>query len=191
MSGGRGERQMPLGAGQPLGPFARFIVYGLIGWCIECLFTSLVDLATGAGDLRLRGYSYLWMHPIWGVGLLLGEQLVGVMKRAGLSRLPRAALGMVLCFSVEYLTGAVLVAVLGLCPWDYSASWASVHGLIRLDYAPYWFMCALMCEFLFTIVGRVHLGVNREGPRGDLLAGNVWAPVPPSTAEAPVLPASL
>ena len=177
---GRGSRsETPPGAGgQPLGPVARFIVYGLVGWCIECLFTSLVDLATGAGDLRLRGYSYLWMHPIWGTGLLLGEQFVGVMKRAGLSRLLRATLGMLLCFAVEYTTGAVLVAVVGLCPWDYSASWASVHGLIRLDYAPYWFMCAWMCEFLFTLVSRVH----------------VWAPVAPAAVEPPAAleaPASL
>ncbi|ADO68132.1 putative ABC transporter permease [Stigmatella aurantiaca] len=182
MSGGRSERQRPLGSeGQPLGTFARFVVYGLMGWCIECLFTSLVDLATGAGDLRLRGYSYLWMHPIWGVGLLLGEQLVGVMKRAGLSRLLRATLGMVLCFAVEYLTGAGLVAVLGLCPWDYSAAWASVNGLIRLDYAPYWFMCALMCEFIFALVGRVQLG-----------GGAAWAHSPHSPTEPPAsLPASL
>jgi uncharacterized membrane protein len=90
----------------------------------------------------------------------------------------RAALGMLLCFAVEYSTGALLVAAVGLCPWDYSASWASVHGLIRLDYAPYWFMCAFMCEVLFTLVGRVHL----------------WAPVAPAVAVPPVpleAPASL
>lgn len=145
---------------QRLSPLARFVVYGLVGWCIECLFTSVVDLATGAGDIRLRGYSYLWMHPIWGTGLLLGERLVGVLQRLGLGRLKRAGVGMLVCFAVEYLTGALLVALLGVCPWDYSASRFSVHGLIRLDYAPCWFVCALVCEPLFGFVRRVRIGAR-------------------------------
>ncbi len=50
MSGGWGAITRQAGpGGQRLGLLGRFVVYGLIGWCIECCFTSVVDLATGAG----------------------------------------------------------------------------------------------------------------------------------------------
>ncbi|MDY7231341.1 putative ABC transporter permease [Hyalangium rubrum] len=190
MSGGRdGSTGQAGGVGQQLSPLARFVVYGLVGWCIECLFTSVVDLATGAGDIRLRGYSYLWMHPIWGAGLLLGERLVVVMQRAGMSRLMRASVGMLVCFAVEYVTGAVLVAVLGVCPWDYSASWFSVQGLIRLDYAPFWFGCALMCEPLFGLVRRVRMGTGEPEPEVDAELRPLWPGREPQAAAS--TPASL
>jgi uncharacterized membrane protein len=158
MSGGRGaitEQGGP--SGQRLGLLGRFLIYGLVGWCIECCFTSVVDLATGAGDLRLMGYSYLWMHPIWGVGLLLGERLTRVLYRVRLSRATRALVGMAVCFAVEYVTGALLVALIGRCPWDYSASPWSVNGLIRLDYAPFWWLCGWVYEPLASFVLRVRI----------------------------------
>jgi uncharacterized membrane protein len=163
MSGGRGEGQAVSG-GQQLSLFARFVVYGLVGWCIECIFTSVVDLASGSGDLRLMGYSYLWMHPIWGTGLLLGERLVGVLQRAGLNRVTRSFIGMGVCFAVEYTMGAALVALIGRCPWDYSAAALSVDGLIRLDYAPFWWLCAWVAEPLFNLVRRVRLGAGEPEP---------------------------
>jgi uncharacterized membrane protein len=183
MSGGRGASQgQAVAAGQQLSLFARFVIYGLVGWCIECLFTSVVDLASGAGDLRLRGYSYLWMHPIWGSGLLLGERLVGVLRRLGLNRVTRSFIGMGVCFAVEYSMGGVLVALIGRCPWDYSAAAMSVQGLIRLDYAPFWWLCAWAVEPLFLLVRRVRLGAGE--PEGEV------SPLPlssPSHAPAPQL----
>ncbi|WP_224240624.1 putative ABC transporter permease [Hyalangium gracile] len=149
---------------QSLGLLGRFAVYGLLGWCIECLFTAVMDLATGAGDLRLKGYSYLWMHPIWGAGLLLGEQLSLMLQRLGVSRATRALVGMALCFTVEYVTGALLVALIGRCPWDYSGSPWSVHGLIRLDYAPFWWMCGWLYEPLGAFVRRVRIGAREPEP---------------------------
>jgi uncharacterized membrane protein len=165
MSGGRGASSGLGGAGeQQLGLFARFVIYGLVGWCIECIFTSVVDLASGVGDLRLMGYSYLWMHPIWGTGLLLGERLVGVLRRAGINRVTRSFIGMGVCFSVEYVMGAALVGLIGRCPWDYSAAALSVDGLIRLDYAPFWWLCAFCVEPLFNLVLRVRLGAGEPEP---------------------------
>ena len=160
---GRGEGQ-GVAAGQQLSLFARFVIYGLVGWCIECIFTSVMDLASGAGDLRLMGYSYLWMHPIWGLGLMLGERLMGVLQRAGLNRVTRAFIGMGVCFAVEYTMGALLVALIGRAPWDYSAAMFNVDGLVRLDYAPFWWLCAWSVEPLFTIVRRVRLGDGEPEP---------------------------
>ncbi|SEU26213.1 putative ABC transporter permease [Stigmatella erecta] len=143
--------------GQRLGGLGRFIVYGLMGLCIECCFTSVVDLATGVGDLRLKGYSYLWMHPIWGATLLLAEALMGWLRRMRLSRSTRAFIAMAASFAIEYVTGALLVAAVGRSPWDYTGSPWSVHGLIRLDYAPLWFLCGLACEPLTRFVRQVRI----------------------------------
>ncbi len=52
---------------------------------------------------------------------------------------------MVLIFTAEYLSGMWLRAR-GMCPWDYSGRMASVNGLIRLDFAPLWFMTGLLFE---------------------------------------------
>ena len=164
MSGGRGQ---VVAGGQQLSLFARFVIYGLVGWCIECLFTSVMDLASGAGDLRLMGYSYLWMHPIWGLGLLLGERLMGVLGRVGFNRVTRAFIGMSVCFAVEYTMGAVLVALIGRCPWDYSAAPLNLHGLVRLDYAPFWLACAFAVEPLFSLVRRVRLGEGEPVAQED------------------------
>jgi len=172
MSGGRGAITGELEpGGQRLGLLARFIAYGLVGWCIECCFTSVMDLASGAGDLRLKGYSYLWMHPIWGAGLLLGEKLMAWMQRAKLSRATRAFVAMVLCFAVEYVTGALLVAVIGRCPWDYSASPWNVHGLIRLDYAPFWWLCGWMYEPLGSFIRRIRIFARESEPEA---APGLW-----------------
>jgi len=140
-----------------LGPAARFLVYGLIGISVECLFSSVMDLATGSGDLRLRGYSYLWMHPIWGGSVLLGERLALVMRRHGLGVVTRGFVYMLVCFALEYVAGAVLVALIGRCPWDYTVSPWNVHGLIRLDYAPFWALCGLAGESVCQLVRRVRI----------------------------------
>jgi hypothetical protein len=149
-------RRAPRGA-RRLGIGARFFLYGLLGWCVECFFTSLMDLASGAGDLRLMGYSYLWMHPIWGAGILASERLCPALRRAGLGRFTRVLVYMVLCFAVEYASGAALVALTGSCPWDYSHSAWSVQGLIRLDYAPFWALCGYLGEPLCSLMRRVRL----------------------------------
>lgn len=173
MRGGGGMTQQIGSGDQRLGLLGRFVVYGLLGWCIECLFTSVVDLATGAGDLRLMGYSYLWMHPIWGAGLLAGERLTLMLQRAGVSRATRALVGMAVCFAVEYSAGALLVALIGRCPWDYSGSPWSVNGLIRLDYAPFWWMCGFVYEPLGAFVRRVRIGAADPEPEPEPAPG-LW-----------------
>ena len=52
-------------------------------------------------------------------------------------------------FAVEYATGWLLRHFTGACPWDYTghSPW-SVHGLIRLDYAPAWLVMGLAAEWV-------------------------------------------
>lgn len=56
-------------------------------------------------------------------------------------------LDMVLIFFAEYLMGTFLKS-LGICPWDYTGRMLSIDGVIRLDFAPFWFMTGLLFEYL-------------------------------------------
>ena len=48
-------------------------------------------------------------------------------------------------FTVEYTSGMYLKKR-GCCPWDYSDSPYHINGVIRLDYAPLWFLTGLFYE---------------------------------------------
>lgn len=52
-------------------------------------------------------------------------------------------------FLTEFLTGKFLKKR-GLCPWNYDNAKYNVEGLIRLDYAPYWFGTGLLYEFILN-----------------------------------------
>ena len=54
---------------------------------------------------------------------------------------------MVLIFLAEYLFGSLL-RLYQICPWDYSGCLFNVDGVIRLDFAPYWFFAGLLFETL-------------------------------------------
>jgi len=68
---------------------------------------------------------------------------------------------------VEYVTGALLVALIGRCPWDYSSSPWNVNGLIRLDYAPFWWMCGWLYEPLGALIRRVHIRPEAPEPEPE------------------------
>ena len=55
------------------------------------------------------------------------------------------AVYMVLIFVAEYLSGTWL-RTMGVCPWDYTGRHSNIDGLIRLDFAPLWFMTGLLFE---------------------------------------------
>ena len=98
------------------------------------------------------------MFPIYGMGVLLGPIGRGVDRWLGtdcgevmLTKkdciLRHGILDMVLIFFAEYLTGSLLKSF-GVCPWDYTGRMLSVDGLIRLDFAPFWFGTGLLFEYL-------------------------------------------
>jgi len=133
----------------------RFILYGLFGWCAEIVWTALMAVvaALRAGqpiDRRLIGHTYLWMFPIYGVGGLLFEITFGFVRIWPWAA--RGILYMVGCFAVEYATGWVIHRATGTIPWDYTYTRWHVHGLIRLDYAPVWFVFGLILERVAHVV---------------------------------------
>ena len=48
-------------------------------------------------------------------------------------------------FTVEYFSGMFLKHY-NMCPWDYSNSPFQYKGVIRLDYAPVWFLVGIIYE---------------------------------------------
>lgn len=130
-----------------------FCKCGVTGWCLEVMFTSVESMMLH--DWRLMGKTSLLMFPIYGLGALLtpiGQtvdrwlQVTPGEVLAGTDRLVRhGMLYMVIIFVAEYLFGMLLKAG-GVCPWDYSGLHSNIDGLIRLDFAPLWFMTGLLFE---------------------------------------------
>lgn len=129
-----------------------FIIYGLLGWCLEIIWTGLSSLLSG--DICLTAKTYLWMFPIYGLAILF-EPLHDVIRFW--PTWMRGFVWMLLCFAVEYLTGWMLQATLGTIPWDYSRAALNIHGLIRLDYAPAWFVAGLLFEKIHDWLDRIHI----------------------------------
>lgn len=119
-----------------------FLRCGLVGWCMEILFTALGSFRRR--DMRLKGTTSIWMFPIYGSAALL-EPLYKILK--GCPVLIRGLVYMSLIFSAEFISGKFLTRH-NLCPWDYSKSRYHIGKVIRLDFAPNWFFAGLLFEKL-------------------------------------------
>ena len=122
--------------------FYNFFRCGITGWCMEICFTALGALP--GKNRELTGHTSLWMFPIYGCAAFLAPVSRLIKKR---SVLFRGLTYMSLIFGGEYLSG-MLLKKYHCCPWDYGHSPFHIQGLIRLDYAPYWFGAGLFFEQL-------------------------------------------
>jgi uncharacterized membrane protein len=130
----------------------RFILYGFLGWILEIIFTGSGSLLRGS--ISLTGYTYLWMFPIYGLAVFLEPIHDGIRKAPWPIRgLIWAALILV----IEYLSGWILIQLIGFCPWDYTGSSPyAVDGLIRLDFSPFCLVAGLIFE-------RIHDSLDQLG----------------------------
>ena len=129
----------------------RFIIYGCIGWIMETFWTGLGSALRGNKSLACT--TYLWMFPIYGMGIFL-EPVHELIR--GYLWIYRGFIWAFLIFTIELITGWVLKLTLGECPWDYDREAAiaavTVKGLIRLDYLPVWFCVGLMFERMHDFI---------------------------------------
>ncbi len=59
----------------------------------------------------------------------------------------RGSIWTTVIFGIELITGLAIELTVGKVPWDYTgSSYYSIAGLIRLDYAPVWFVVGLLFE---------------------------------------------
>ncbi|MCG8515009.1 MAG: putative ABC transporter permease [Halanaerobiales bacterium] len=125
----------------------RFFIYGLIGWCTEIFWTGLGSLLRG--DRKLRGWTYLWMFPIYGMAILL-EPIHHLIKEWPI--LIRGGVYTTAIYLIEYVAGWLLRNTIKICPWDYTQTPYAIHGFIRLDYAPAWFVAGLLFEKIYGLL---------------------------------------
>ena len=120
----------------------KFFNCGLLGWCLEILYTAACSLKNH--DIRLKGNTSLWMFPIYGLAAFF-QPLAQTLK--GKPLFLRGSVYTLCIFLTEYVTGTFLKKK-SACPWNYDDAPFNIHGLIRLDYAPFWFGTGLLYEFL-------------------------------------------
>ncbi len=118
----------------------KFIIYGLLGWSMEIIWTGLGSLI--GGDLRLHAFTNLWMFFIYGMAVFLEpiHHIIG-----GWNWFCRGVIWVVLIWGIEYSTGLLLKNILGVYPWYYASPFA-IENLVRLDYAPAWFAAGMIFE---------------------------------------------
>lgn len=112
----------------------------MIGWAMEIFWTGLH--AFRVRNLKLIGSSSLWMFPIYGSAAFLAPVM---QKLKDISLFKRGFIYMSCIFLGEYISG-MLLKRRNMCPWDYSRTPYHLNGVIRLDYAPVWFLVGLLYE---------------------------------------------
>lgn len=118
----------------------RYFLYGLLGWILEILWTGLESLISG--DLRLMGFTNLWMFFIYGSAVFL-EPLHDFISEW---RWPvRGFIWLGIIWGIEYFSGLFLFGLFGVFPWHYTGP-LNIHGLITLEFAPVWFVAGLLFE---------------------------------------------
>ena len=117
-----------------------FILCGFTGWCLEILFTSFCSFRKR--ELQLIGQTSLWMFPIYGMAAFLKPFCI-LLRNFPMAL--RAAFYSIFIFIGEYISGSLLKKH-KICPWDYSGRSFDIDGLIRLDFAPCWFLAGLLFE---------------------------------------------
>ena len=142
---------------------------------MEVCFTGM-SAALLEQDTHCTAKTYLWMHPIYGLTALGLEFLHDRLRF--LPRPVRALAYTAVIFGAEFATGWLLRKALGRCPWDYAQSGWSVKGLIRLDYAPFWYAAALLFEPAREALLRVTSEALRQTPeyRHAVASGEVSEP---------------
>lgn len=123
-----------------------FILCGLIGWCWECFWTGIGSVFQGRKDKTFLCKTSLWMFPIYGLAAFIGPVFQWIRK---FSVGVRGCIYTIGIFLTELFTGSLLKQF-HACPWDYSKAKLNVKGVIRLDYAPFWFILSLLYERLLT-----------------------------------------
>lgn len=117
-----------------------YIRCGILGWCLEILFTSLSE--SPGKNRALMGKTSILMFPIYGAACLF-KPLYPLIQN--LAWPIRGILYMNLIYIMEFCSG-IFLSKRNCCPWDYSDAKYNYKKVIRLDYAPYWFCTGLLYE---------------------------------------------
>lgn len=105
--------------------FLLFIIYSIIGWILELLF-SIVELKR----IVNRGFLIGPYCPIYGAGCLL---LVILLSSYADDPIVLFALSVLICSVLEYVTSWLMEKIFKLRWWDYSNMRFNINGRICLE----------------------------------------------------------
>lgn len=129
-------------------PWLRILVYGMLGFAYEIVFTSLWDfVASNFTNFKFKGYSSLWSFLIYGSCSFCGEQVYFYTKNR-FSAFLRGLIYIQMAYTWEFIGGLILNQF-SARTWDYTHYKYDVMGLIALEYAPLWFCSGLLQEFFY------------------------------------------
>ena len=127
----------------------QFLVFGVSGLMMEIIWTGAASLLKR--DYKLTATTSIWMFFIYGLAAFAGPVCDAITQ---MPLIARGGIYTVCIFIVEYITGICLKKV-KICPWDYSGRRFAVKGVIRLDFAPAWFIAGLIFERMHVILSSV------------------------------------
>lgn len=128
----------------------RIFHYATFGFSLEVVFVAITNVVDGnitKEDRRLKGSTYLWMLPIYGLMLpFIFEPVYGIIADWYVPF--RFISWAVLITAAEGLSGWAYDKVLGFCPWDYSQSRWKIfdRGYAKWTLVPAWGLAGLVLE---------------------------------------------
>lgn len=128
----------------------KYVIYGLLGLALEIFFTGFNSLLKN--DLTLEGKSYIWMFFIYGLAVF-AEPIHDSIKDKNI--IIRGLIYMILIYAVEFITGAIIMLLIGKCPWDYTGLGnKSIGSIISVRFIPIWFALGLLLEKIHEFIDR-------------------------------------
>ena len=107
---------------------------------MEVVWTSIMGIKNH--DRKMMGKTSIWMFPIYGLGAVIKPLSRKIRK---FNMIFRGFIYMAGIYFVEFISGTILQRK-NCCPWNYSKCKYNIKGVVRLDYAPLWFMAGLLLE---------------------------------------------
>ena len=127
----------------PLSPVYRIYIYGIHGYATEVMFTAVWEFVVNL-NWKFPGNTSVWCLFIYGISSLILEKMY-LALRDRVPLLVRALIYTVWTYCWEFSTGYVLKQF-DACPWDYTPFEGDFMGLVTLEYAPLWFIGAIIAE---------------------------------------------
>lgn len=140
----------------------RLLFYACLGVAAEVLFTAVcaklglrltadLDDPEARRAWRLKGHSFVWMFPIYGVGFLAFEVVHDLVRFAAWP--VRGLTYVTVLYAIELAAGMALVVLTGDHVWRWIGR-GSIRGHVHLAMAPVWFFVMLALEPIHDILTR-------------------------------------
>lgn len=116
--------------------FFYFILYALLGWCVEVLYAAEIK-----GEFVNRGFLNGPFCPVYGFGAI---SLIIIVKPFEKNIIFLIISCLFFPSFIEYITGFILEKLFNTSWWDYSNTKFNLQGRICLKFSIIWFLVSLL-----------------------------------------------